>query len=171
MKELLTQAEKIAALLKARNQTIAVSESSSGGLISAALLAVPGASAYFAGGAVPYNRNALVKLMSVAEDRLRGPTPGSEANALLRAQLVRSHLSATWGVSETGVAGPTGSRYGHGPGRTCIAISGPIERARTVETGSTDRLANMYAFAAAALELLANALRENASGEAAPPRQ
>ena len=168
MKNLLPHAEKIGALLKARNQTIAVAESSSGGLISAALLAVAGASAYFAGGAVPYNRNALIKLMGVNEERLRGPSPGTEANALLRAQLVRSHLSATWGVSESGVAGPTGSRYGYAPGRSAIAISGPVERTRIVETGSSDRVDNMYAFAIAALELLASALEENASGEAAP---
>jgi PncC family amidohydrolase len=159
MKDLLPHAGKIAALLKARKETVVVSESSSGGLISAALLAVPGASEYFAGGAVPYNRNAMMKLMSVDEERLRGPTPGSEANALLRARLVRNHLSATWGISESGVAGPTGSRYGYGPGRTAVAISGPVERALIVETGSSDRLQNMYAFASAALELLESALR------------
>jgi nicotinamide-nucleotide amidase len=160
MRELLPHAEKVAALLKARNQTIAVAESSSGGLISAALLAVPGASAYFAGGAVPYNRNALMKLMSVNEERLRGPTPGSEANALLRAQLVRSHLAATWGISESGVAGPTGSRYGYAPGHSSIAVSGPVERTQIIETGSSDRVANMYAFANATLLLLAQALQE-----------
>ena len=159
MKDLLPQAEKIAALLKARKETVAVAESSSGGLISAALLAVAGASEYFAGGAVPYNRNALMKLLSVEEERLRGPTPGSEANALLRAQLVRSHLSATWGLSEAGVAGPTGSRYGYAPGRTAIALSGPVERAQIIETGSSDRVENMYAFASAALNLLESALR------------
>src|SRR5690349_17966314 len=159
MKDLLPYAEKIGALLKARNETVAVAESSAGGLISAALLAVPGASVYFAGGAVPYNRNALVKLLSVNEERLRGPTPGSEANALLRAQLVRSHLSATWGLSEAGVAGPTGSRYGFAPGRTAIAVSGPVERTQIIETGSSDRVENMYAFTKAALELLESALR------------
>src|SRR3954468_6269019 len=147
MKDLVARAENIAALLKARNETIAVAESSSGGLISAALLAVAGASAYFAGGAVPYNRNALMKLMSVNEERLRGPTPGSQANALLRAQLVRAQLSATWGLSESGVAGPTGSRYGHAPGHSAIAISGPVDRAQIIEPGSGDRVENMYAFA------------------------
>jgi PncC family amidohydrolase len=167
MKDLLPHAEKVAALLKARNETIAVSESSSGGLIAAALLAVPGASAYFAGGAIPYNRNALMKLMNVGEERLRGPTPGSGANALLRAQVVRGHLSATWGISESGVAGPTGSRYGHAPGHTAIAISGPVERTQIIETGESGRLANMYAFATAALTLLARTLEEGASAEAA----
>src|SRR3712207_3149004 len=111
MKDLLPHAEKVAALLKARNHTVAVAESSSGGLIAAALLAVPGASAYFAGGAVLYTRNALLKLMKVDEERLRGQTPSSERYALLKAQLAREHLSATWGLAETGVAGPTGSKY------------------------------------------------------------
>ena len=171
MKELLPHAERVGALLKSRNETIAVAESSTGGLISAALLAVPGASAYFAGGAVPYNRNALMKLLSVGEERLRGPTPGSEANALLRAQLVRDHLSATWAISEAGVAGPTGSRYGHAPGHTAIAVSGPTDRAQIIETGSSDRVENMYAFATAALRLLASVLEESGSSEAARPRQ
>lgn len=158
MQQLLPHAEKIAELLKARKETIAVAESSAGGLITAALLAVPGASAYVAGGAVVYNRNALMKLLQASEERLRGVQGGSEASALLRAQLAREHLSATWGLSESGTAGPTGSRYGFGPGRTCVAVSGAVTIAKTVETGSSDRLANMFAFAAAALELLAETL-------------
>jgi PncC family amidohydrolase len=157
-------AERIAALLKSRNETIAVSESSSGGLISAALLAVPGASAYFAGGAVLYTRNALLTLMSTTEARIKETQPGTEGNALLRAQLVRGQLSATWGVSENGVAGPTGSRYGHPPGHSCVAVSGPIERAKTIATGSADRAANMLAFAQAALELLAASLEKGRQG-------
>ena len=155
MQTLMPYAEKVAALLKARNETVAVAESSSGGLISAALLAVPGASAYFAGGAVLYTRNALLKLMNTSEERIKGPQPGSGENALLRAQLVREQLSATWGVSEAGVAGPTGSRYGHAPGHSAIAVSGPSEQSKTIETGSADRMENMLAFSQAALELLA----------------
>ena len=160
MDKLLPLAEKIGALLKARKETIAVSESSAGGLISAALLSVAGASAYFAGGAVPYTRNGLLKLMNIGEERLKGQTPSTEQNALLRAQLVREHLSATWGISESGTAGPTGSRYGHAPGHSCVAISGPVERAKTLETGSDDRVANMYSFAEGALKLLAENLEK-----------
>jgi PncC family amidohydrolase len=160
MNSLMPHAERVAELLKQRKETIAVAESSSGGLIAAALLAVPGASAYFAGGAVLYTRNAVLKLMNVGEERLTGHQPGSEANALLRAQLVRAQLSSTWGISETGTAGPTGSRYGHATGHSCVAVSGPLERALTVETGSADRVENMYAFAMAALELLADALQK-----------
>lgn len=155
---LLPHAAKVAALLKARNETIAVGESSSGGLVSAALLAMPGASAYFVGGAVLYTRKALTGFTHADENELRTVTPGTEPSALMRARLVRERLATTWGVSESGVAGPTGSRYGYLPGHSCIAVCGPIERAMIIETGSDDRIANMYAFATAALELLAAAL-------------
>jgi len=160
MKELMPQAERIAAILKARKETVAVAEGSAGGMISAALLAVPGASAYFAGGGVIYTRNSLLRLMNVQEERIRGQPGGSETLAALKAQIVREHLSATWGLGENGAAGPTGSRYGHAAGHTAIAVSGPIERAITLETGSADRVANMRAFSAAALDLLLDVLAE-----------
>ncbi|HYC46341.1 MAG TPA: CinA family protein [Burkholderiales bacterium] len=160
MEELLPYAEKIAALLKSRNETIAIAESSAGGLITAALLAVPGASAYCIGSAVLYTRKSMLALTAVEPDALAGLTPGTEAASLFRAQLIRKRLETTWGISETGVAGPTGSRYGYAPGHACVAVSGPVERARTVETASPDRVRNMYAFATAALELLAGALSE-----------
>lgn len=160
MERLLPYAEKAGALLKARGETIAVAESSAGGLIAAALLAVPGASAYFAGGAVIYTRQAMLKLMNMDAERTRGQTPSSEAYTLLKAQIIRQHLSATWALSESGVAGPTGNKYGYAPGHACFAVSGPVECATTLETGSGDRVANMYAFATAALELLNQALQQ-----------
>jgi nicotinamide-nucleotide amidase len=160
MEQLLPLAEKIAALLKQRNETIAVAESSAGGLISAALLAVPGASAYFVGGGVVYTRKALLAFTRIEENVLREHKPGSEASALMRARIMREHLTTTWGVSEAGVAGPTGSRYGYPPGHTGVAVSGPIDIARTVNTGSAERVANMVAFASAALELLAETLAQ-----------
>jgi len=161
MKRLLPYAEKAGALLKARKETIAVGESSSGGLVAAALLAVPGASAYFVGGAVLYTRKALLALTQANEDELKGVTPGTEASALMRARLVRDCLSTTWGVSESGVAGPTGSRYGYAPGHSAIAVSGPVDLAKIVETGSADRVENMYVFGIAALELLIESLEKS----------
>lgn len=159
MERLLPYAERVGALLKARGETVAVAESSAGGLIAAALLAVPGASAYFAGGAVIYTRKAMLQLMNVAPERVQGETPSSEAYALLKAQMMRQHLAATWGLSETGVAGPTGNKYGYAPGHACLAVSGPLERAATLETGSSERVENMYAFAIAALELFTGVLQ------------
>ena len=159
MKELLPYAEKVGALLKARNETITVAESSTGGLIAAALLAVPGASAYFKGGSVLYTRNAVLKLLNIDESRI-AQHRSSEEYTLLRAQLMRERLDSTWAVSEAGTAGPTGSRYGWPAGHTFIAVSGPVERAATIETGKGDRVQNMYAFATAALELLAEVLQK-----------
>src|SRR3954466_978808 len=111
-RELLALAEQIAARLEARGESVAVAESSAGGLVSAALLALPGASAYFVGGGVVYTRKSLVAMVQANEDELRKLTPGTEASALMRAQRMREHLGTTWGLSESGAAGPTGSRYG-----------------------------------------------------------
>jgi PncC family amidohydrolase len=155
MDRLIPLAETIAARLVERKETVAVAEGSAGGLISAALLAVPGASAYFVGGAVVYTGAARTGLVAIGVDDMRGIRPASEPYALLLAQRVRDRLNTSWGLAEAGAAGPTGNRYGDPAGHTCIAISGAAERAVTLRTGSGDRQANMRAFAARALELLA----------------
>jgi nicotinamide-nucleotide amidase len=158
MNDLLLHAEKVAALLNERRETVAVSESSAGGLVSAALLAVPGASAYFLGGAVVYTYASRGILLDLPEAALTGLRPATEPYALLLARTVRKRLAATWGLAETGATGPTGNRYGDPAGHGCLAVAGPAEHAITLETGTADRLANMRAFAAAALDLLAQSL-------------
>jgi len=162
MRELLPLAEKIAARLIERRETIAVTESSTGGLIAAALLAVPGASAYFLGGAVAYTKAARLALLGIGDADMKGLRPSTEAYSALIATRVRERHSATWGLGETGATGPTGNRYGDAAGHTCIAVVGPIERAVTLETGSADRQANMIAFAKRALEMLDEALAAKA---------
>jgi PncC family amidohydrolase len=147
--------------LKALGQTVAVAESSSGGLISAALLGVPGASKYYLGGAVVYTGKARMVLMDLPREAVAGMRSASEPYALLLARTARERFGATWGVSETGAAGPTGNGYGDAAGHSCIAISGPFETTITLETGESDRAANMAAFAAAALELLKRAVAED----------
>jgi nicotinamide-nucleotide amidase len=154
MKALLPVAEKIAASLIARKQTIAIAESSTGGLVAATLLAVPGASAYFLGGAVVYTKSARVALLGIGESEMKGLRPATEDYSLLLARLVRVRHGATWGFGETGATGPSGNRYGDPAGHTCLAVAGPEERAITLRTGSADRLANMDAFAKRSLELL-----------------
>ena len=159
LQDLLPQAERIAAKLKARNETISVAESSTAGMISAALLAVPGASAYFLGGAVVYTRQSRSVLLAVTDQELTGITPSTEPYALLFARKIRGKLATTWSVGETGTAGPTGSRYGHAAGHSCIGVIGPNgERSMTVETGKSDRVDNMRTFSMAALDLLEKAL-------------
>jgi len=154
MKQLLPLAETIAARLIARKETIAIAESSTGGLIAAALLAVPGASAYFLGGAVVYTKASRLALLGVGDAEMKGYRPATEAYSLMIAKRVRERHNASWGFGETGATGPTGNRYGDPAGHTCLAVAGPVERAVTLQTGSADRLANMDAFAKRALELL-----------------
>jgi len=159
MKSLLPIAEKIAARLIERKETIAVAESSTGGLIAAALLAVPGASAYFLGAAVVYTRTSRAALLGISDADMQGLRPSTEAYALMFARRMREPHQATWAIGETGATGPTGNRYGDAAGHSCIAVVGPqVERAITLETGSADRQANMNAFARRALELLAEAM-------------
>ena len=163
MQTLLQQAHTLGERLKAAGATVAVAESSSGGLISAALLAVPGASAYYQGGAVVYTARARMRLMGLTREDVAGMRSASEPYALLLARSVRAQFGATWGVSETGAAGPTGNPYGDAAGHTCVAVSGPVELAITLETGEADREANMRAFAAAALDLLDRAMAASAT--------
>jgi PncC family amidohydrolase len=160
MQQLLGLAEQIATRLKARGETIAIAESSAGGLISAALLAVPGASAYFRGGAVVYTRQARRALLGISNEAMEGLRPSTEPYAELLARTVATHHGATWGLGETGATGPTGNAYGDSPGHACIAVAGPAMHTLTVETGSADRQANMRAFAARALEAMLAAIPE-----------
>ena len=154
MKELVAIAENIAAKLIERKQTIAIAESSTGGLISAALLSVPGASAYFLGGGVVYTRDARRILMDISDDAMKGLRSASEPYAQLLANQVRTRFATDWGLSETGATGPTGNRYGDAAGHSCMAVAGPQHAVFTLETGSADRQANMQKFASTALGLL-----------------
>jgi PncC family amidohydrolase len=150
---------EVAARLKARNETVAVAESSAGGLINAALVAVPGASAYYLGGEIIYTAAARERVLGIPRGEMTGLRSASEPYARLVARRVREQLGATWGLAETGASGPTGNRYGDAPGHACFAVSGPAELVTTLETGSADREANMWRFARAALELLLSAMR------------
>lgn len=158
MQDLLPLAEGIAVRLKARAETIAVAESSTGGLISAALLAIPGASAYFLGGSVIYTRFARAAFLEIPDPLPGGMRASTEAYATLLARTVRERCKASWGLGETGATGPTGNRYGDAAGHSCIAIDGPVSQVLTLETGSADRIANMRRFARQALEMLETAL-------------
>lgn len=158
MQTLLPIAERVAALLIARKETIAVAESSTGGLIAAALLSVPGASAYFVGGAVVYTVASRAALLGITRDEMEGRRAATEAYAALIANRVRERHDTVWSLSETGATGPSGNRYGDAAGHSCMAVAGPVNKTITLETGSADRKANMRAFARRALEHLESAL-------------
>jgi PncC family amidohydrolase len=157
MQDLIARAERIGAILKERRETIAIAESSTGGLISAALLSIGGASAYFLGGGVVYTLNARRGLLEIG-DLPAGMRASTEPYARLLATTVRTRLAASWGLGETGATGPTGNRYGDAAGHCCFAVAGRVERSLTLETASADRQANMNEFARTALDLLAQCL-------------
>lgn len=163
MDRLLPLARQIGDKLIARGETVGVSESSSGGLISAALLAVPGASRYYRGGGVIYAPNAFRGLMGLTRDDIEGMRSSTEPYARFMASTIRQKLRTSWGLCETGASGPSGNGYGDAAGHTCVAIAterdgAPFQSSRTLETGLTAREENMWLFAAEAMELLNAAL-------------
>ncbi|MEQ9002892.1 MAG: CinA family protein, partial [Pseudomonadales bacterium] len=127
------QVGRVAALLKARGETVAVAESSTGGLIAASLLAVPRASAYFLGGSVVYTLASRRALLEITAADVAGLEPLTEAMAERFAARARAQLDATWGLAELGAAGPTGTPYGHAPGISVIAVTGPVTLTTTLE--------------------------------------
>ncbi len=161
MSQLSEIAAPVGALLKETGQSISVAESSCGGLISAALVAIPGASAYYVGGSVIYTRVAQRGLLLVPDIAMEGLRASSEPYAQLNARTTMRSLNTTWGLAETGASGPTGNRYGDNYGHACIAVAGPVEKVITVETGDPDREANMWVFAQRAFQLLEECIRES----------
>lgn len=156
--DLLALGAAVGDALVARGDTIAVTESSTGGLIAASLLSRPGASAYFIGGAVVYTRDARRVLTGITEADMDGIRSASLPYAELLARDTRSRFGTTWALTETGASGPAGNRYGDPAGHSCLAVAGPVLRSTQLRTGSGDRAANMVAFAAAALTLLRGVL-------------
>jgi len=152
-------AASVAALLKAREETIAIAESSTGGLISAALLVVPGASAYFVGGGVIYTHLAREALLEIELSAHPGMRASTEPYAALSASVMRERLGTVWALAETGATGPTGNRYGDAAGHSCIAVAGLVSQSVTLETGLADREENMWLFTKKALEVLEQAIR------------
>jgi len=155
---LFTLGERVGDKLVARGETLAVAESSAGGLISAALLARAGASAYYFGGAVLYTRRSRRLLTTLTSEDTAGMRSSSPPFAQLLARHQRQRFRASWGLAETGAAGPSGNTYGDPAGHSCLAVDGPSCLERTLRTGQADRQANMLAFAMAALQLLEQAL-------------
>ncbi len=148
--------------LVAAGQTVSVAESSTGGLISANLLSVAGASQFFMGGSVVYTLASRRAYLDLDRERLKDLKPLTEAMVLEFAASARVKLNATWGIAELGAAGPAGTPYGHGPGVSVIGIVGPKSDSCTVETDSSDRIENMRAFTKAGLKLLAKVLDTSA---------
>ncbi len=154
-------ASEIGQYLRAASQTVSVAESSTGGLISANLLSVSGASAFFEGGSVVYTLASRRAFLDFDMARVQDLKPLSEPMVLEFAHAAKTTLGTSWGIAELGAAGPTGSPYGHAAGTSVIGISGPLNRSLLIETGTDDRQDNMLAFTEAALRLFATTLEES----------
>jgi nicotinamide-nucleotide amidase len=152
--QLTALAESAARQLRDRRETIAVAESSCGGLVSASLLSIPGASAYYVGGTVTYTRVANQAFLAGAVAVPPGLKAETEDFALYLAHAAAAKLRTTWAIGESGAAGPAGSPYGDPAGHVWVAVTGAVDSTRHLLTGSEDRSGNMVAFAAAALALL-----------------
>ncbi|MEZ5225874.1 MAG: CinA family protein [Acidimicrobiales bacterium] len=152
-------AARVGMLLVDRGQFVATGESSAGGLISATLLSVPGASAFCLGGAVVYTGRSRGLLFADGElpADVRG---GTEAVAVHLATAAASRMRADWGLAETGATGPSGNPYGDPAGHAWVALHRPdgTTRAQHVLTGDNDRAANMGRFTKAAITLLLDEL-------------
>lgn len=156
-------AQEIASLLTDRGETISVAEATTGGLISAALLWVAGASRYYVGGGVVYTLKSRTGLAGVPAEEYanyRGTTPELLASL---AGSMRQRLGTTWCIAESGLAGPTGGRAGAPAGRTTIGVAGPVSRTTVIETGISDRGENMVEFTTHSLRFLRDAIREAAA--------
>ena len=159
MKTLTLLAEEVAELLRQRGDTIVVAETSTGGLISSALLAVPGASAYYKGGSVLYTYESRKILLGMKRQDVAGLAPMSEAMVMAFARKAQAQFASTWAIAELGIAGPTGVAYGEA-GSSVIGIAGPNPVAALLNTGSHAREDNMWRFTEHALSLLCKALSE-----------
>lgn len=152
--------QKAGALLAERGETVAVIDGATGGLISASLISMPGATRFFQGSGVVYTLQSRELLLGLSPEELKGMRSATEVYALLQARAVRKQFGADWGLAETGSAGPGNHPMGVPNGVSAIAVVGPDGQAhsRIVRTDSDARASNMGAFAGAALELLIEAL-------------
>jgi PncC family amidohydrolase len=155
--EIFQTARIIGETLRERGETVAVAEGSAGGLVSAALLSVPGASSYYVGGTVIYTIAASRAWMAGEVAVPPGMRGATETFATYLAMSVRRKVGSTWGIGEAGAAGPA-NPYGDPAGHTWIAVDGERTVARHVLTGIDDREDNMVAFTASALTLFAEVL-------------
>lgn len=163
LRELHPQALRIAGLLRARGEKLAVADGATGGLIAASLLTVPGALDFLVGGGIIYSLRARDVLLALPRAAYRGMRGASADYALLQARAIAARFGTAWGLAESGSAGGSAHPSGAPAGRSVAALAGPgVAETRLIETGSDDRIANMGAFTRNALDLLAEVLAREA---------
>lgn len=165
-----SMAEIVVRELSRAGATVATAESLTGGLVAAALTAVPGASAAVRGGVVAYATDLKASLAGVPADVLERNGPVSAATAAAMASGARRVCGATYGVATTGVAGPNW-QDGHPPGTLYVAVAGPRGEATDALAGvHGDRAAVRTAAVRCALGLLRRIVGEAAESTPWPER-
>ncbi|KAG7661275.1 uncharacterized protein J8A68_005167 [[Candida] subhashii] len=173
--------QEIAEILRSRNQTLAISEAACGGLISAYIVSVPGASNFYIGGKLVYSLKQRLKLSGWSEEEISNYMGPSQQVALKLARTAKYELGSTYVLSETGYAGPSNDLHisngdddkedtkgktesddkSQSVGTVYIGLSGPDGEVSTWKnTGSVDRSKNMTEFAKLGLEFLLEQLRK-----------
>ena len=144
----------IGSLLRRRGQTVATAESCTGGLIGSLLTDVSGSSDYYLGGVIAYANEVKQHLLGVDATTLAAVGAVSEQVALAMARGVRHLLGADYGLSTTGIAGPTGGTPDKPVGLVYIALVGPdVERCER-HIWDRDRLGNKLLSARRAIQML-----------------
>jgi nicotinamide-nucleotide amidase len=152
-------AEQVVQRLTAAPHTVATAESLTGGLLCAALVAVPGASAAVLGGVVAYAADVKTGVLGVPADVVSRHGTVAPETAAAMAERVRMLLGSDWGVATTGVAGP-GQVEGKPVGTVHVAVAGPRGATTTSIRSAGDREQVRAAAVAAALRLLADRLAQ-----------
>lgn len=141
--------------LKERGETLAVAESCTGGLVASMITSIPGSSQSFQGGVVAYSNEVKQSQLRVTSNSLAQHGAVSEAVVLEMARGVKQALRADWGVSTSGIAGPTGGTEAQPVGTVWMAVSGPNfesawchnlgrQRERIVERASRRVLTHLF---------------------------
>jgi PncC family amidohydrolase len=147
----------VGALLVARSERVAVAESCTGGMVLARLTDVAGSSAYVVGGMVAYSNDVKVRDLGVDAALIAAHGAVSEPVAAAMADGVRSRLGAEWGLSVTGIAGPSGGSEAKPVGTVVIAVSGNRPSVRTYRFLGDRHTVRLFSVAAA-LDQLRRAL-------------
>ncbi|MCK5251879.1 MAG: CinA family protein [Thermoplasmata archaeon] len=151
--------EEIGRLLTQREETLAIAESLTGGLVTSRITDVPGSSAYLVEGVVAYANEAKETRLGVQEATLIAHGAVSEPVAREMAEGIRRRADTTWGISTTGIAGPTGDTEEKPLGLVYVAVAGPQGTMVRRNVFPGDRLAVKQASAEAVLALLLESLQ------------
>ncbi|MFO8085179.1 MAG: CinA family protein [Desulfobacterales bacterium] len=152
----------VAGCLIKNNETIALAESCTGGLMAHRLTNIAGSSGYFIFSGVTYSDESKIKFLSVLPETIQTFGAVHEQTAKEMAEGARRIGNSTYGLSTTGIAGPSGGTFEKPVGTVCVGLATPQKTiGQRFFFPSLNRLQNKEAFVEAALKMLLNELQKN----------